>query len=705
MPTKLKPVDPTITAALKQFATFEKDQGRSGLILPSNYRLVPVTVAKDDTAVLGALTHLLVRDLLIGRNQELSKAHNRLLALMAYEYARHIGEHTPPARVPFALETGLGKTSSVVALAIALHQLCVDVSVTFVVNRVDDIADIYRDVTHNYAADKNQDGSLMFPELAKCDPIEPGYIGMVYNETAETKERVRQGVYPAPLSEEQAAKCRCLLVTHNRVFASQSTGADASKQSLFTEFNGRPRNLYAWDEALVRTEAKTVSMNDVDIQLDSFAKAVDDADRPEWAEGALSYLQDILGTLKAELGRQQATRDGTARTLDIPREPDAVIDARIKAVNRVVSRGKKGNVASVWALTRLLDLCRNEKLRVVNVGKGALITWAVNVPDAIARCVVLDGSYPLSLLSQRDKSLQPHPEFEKLRVGVKRYDSVTVTHIPAAAGKDRYVDMMAKAEWEDRLPSREAAAIINEDIPAGERVLIVTHKGDYAKEGKSRRWIDIPDILADDLRRHHGVDMSRVEILTWGAHRSTNAMKDIRYGIGLGMMFRPEDQIAAEAVAQSGDTFIALPDIELTDTGQYEITDRMYQAQSRGNGRNVTLDKNGQAQAGWFHWYQFLTYSRPFDILANHCPGLTVTAQPARFLTATDYVFSVDTVSEAIMSYLALTDLDTVSTKMLKSAVGMSECARITWQRAVKDAALLMSGWNHEGRSFVRCQK
>jgi hypothetical protein len=580
-------------------------------------------------------------------------------------------------RYAFDLDTGMGKTQSVVAWLAEVHAQGLPYSVAVCASKVEALCDLKRDLMQQGLPEEK----IGLWHSYKFDPAmaEEARLGRV------------PGFASLPATKDHD-NAQFLLVTHSRI-----RGGGSVTPRL--KYRGGERSLVIWDETLLVSDHRCIRHADIQSAIGWLEPQVDALAAGNAAKAdrvaALRYARTCETTLALELVRQRAAQDGKPLPVRLP-----VIEPEELDKHRAALGAIKGNAVALDALSDLFDLA-GLPVRVLDRvdGGGAHITYTVAVPKDLRRVVVLDASWPIRLLEQLDKSITLKPGFQGR---VKRYDQVTLHYVKVGAGRVSLTRSMLQSSAAERAYSREVAEVLRA-MPEDKAAIVVTFK----TRPNGRHTVDIEGILKRDLREA-GVDLNatvmvdgkprpRIVFLTWGNETSQSCFSYCSTVVVAGVLQRADADIAGAIVGQRDDLLSPVTVKDIEDVKRSEVVHSLYQAISRAACRVVD---NGLA--------------RPTDIyLAHHdeevlgllssvMPGLQVRPWQTQHLkTATPP--KVNHVADKIVAHLnALpASVNEVSTKALIKALRLEDVAPKTFTRA-RNRAAGAAPWKIKGRGFVR---
>lgn len=637
-------------------------------------------IAKADMADVHRLTigafDRLTRNLTAFGNV-LSDDHRKALHEIVREYSLLASGHRV-GRYAFDLDTGMGKTQSVVAWLAEVHALGLPYSVAVCASKVEALCDLKRDLVRQGVPE----AKIGLWHSYDFDPSKA--------DDARTGRVKDHASLPATGNYDTA---QFLLVTHSRL----RSGAEGLTDRL--KYRGEDRSLVIWDESLLVSEHRTIRHADIKSAIGGLAPQVeamaDGSEAKTSRLAALRFAGDCERVLSVELARQRTAKGTKPRTVRLPDLPPETLDAHRRALIGTPRWKLYGE-----ALASLFDFVGSE-VRVLDRvdGGGAHVTFSIAVPPTLNRLVVLDASWPIRELERIDPTIRAKPRFQGR---VKRYDNVTLCFAKSGAGRQSVETSMAKERAEDRAYCREVAAILAE-VPEGEAALIFTFK----TRGSGRNAVDIEGTLRRDLRatgidldqtvRVNGEDKPRFVILTWGNETSLSSFSYCSHVVFAGVLQRSDSDIAGAIVGQRDDYLAVVDQDDIESVKRSEVAHCVYQAVSRSACRVVT-----NCYAGKTTIYLANHDHRVIDLLRKAMPGVVVDDWKPQFLK-TERPEKVEAVTKRIVAYLdsLSSEVSEVSAKTIKKAIGIGETEAMTFKRA-RDRVVQRVAWRVNGRSFVR---
>lgn len=598
---------------------------------------------------------------LISYGNVLSIEHKNALYELLMNYTKLInGEQV--GRFAFGLDTGMGKTESVVALIAAIHQLKLDhVSILVCQSKVEGLCELKRKLL-NMGVPEDSIGLIHSyqHDPAKVSNLPEGYASL-----------------PCTSRDEQR---QFQLVTHNRVKGVR----DISK---FNSYQDEPRTLAIWDESLLVSDALSITEPELIKAVHNFKV---DHKKHESYKSLLDYLDAALTAITTGL---DASRD-KASILKLN-----TLDSETQSLYRQLI-GRSLDEVNKAVLLKLIDISSQElKLLSTRDGQG-VITYQISVPSELNKVAILDASWWIRELERLDDTIQDvtthiHPH-------LKKYSKVTV-HQMMFSGSRTSITHDLGGKSEQRKISKELASVIK-PIPSNQAVLVFTYKKrgssgvDFVKTLKvdlNRIGIDT-DAMIEVTQGGKSVNKPRINFLTWGSETSLNEFSYCSNVILAGILHRSHLDIGAAMTGQSDNLALDIQHGDIKRVMDSEIAHLAFQALSRGSCRKVN---DGCAE--------------PMNVWIVH-KDLMIKPLLEKVMSGVKWKAwdEVDPVNKGIigrLSLMILGYLDSLDDKIIKvSSSGLRkslECYDInqsSWKAALKKALSGTEKWSLEQRSVAR---
>lgn len=566
-------------------------------------------------------------------------------------------------RYAYPLDTGLGKTQAIVAWASALHELGYEgVSLAVSASQVEALCQLKRDLIDNGVPEEK--------------------IGLLHSYKYDTRMIGESGYASEPSTSDKYDR-QIMLVTHARI-------KGPGNIERFNQYQGKSRNLLIWDESLLVSDSKALSIIKLRQGLGWISPRIGEE------SPVAVYLRKALDTIDEELLRQKSGKEPLPINL-----PELSGDA-IEDFKKIL-----GNEVMVSDLKAFLDKSQ-ESLRVVSISgneKGGAVYYDVSVSSDLSNICILDASYPIRELEKLDKTIKEGGKFSRK---IKRYGKVTIHHLTDWAGRYSREKDFKKFRKGDRKVSSEVCNLVRQ-IPPSLPVLMFTFK---TKEvGRGLKAVDYQKILKADLR-DAGVDTeATVEVeedgkiikkprfvwLTWGQETSLSQYSYCSQVVFAGVLHRSHLDLGSSIVGQSDDLLAEASYKTIKEMETSEIAHSLYQAMSRGSCRIIEVDQAKRMNVWLIHKHEDI---RP--LINEVMPGVVWKDWKGRHLKTTTK--QGDT-SKIIKNFLNRVpgDVYQISTRRLKQDTGLGDIENTTFTRALVKALKDNPQWyREEGQRSVK---
>ena len=472
--------------------------------------------------------------------------------------ARAVGESAALAlglikgRKAYGLDTGFGKTEMIVALLSAIHHLKLDhLSIMVCQFKIEALCELKRKLM--------QEG---VPEEK---------IGLVYSPLTT-----------ASLPYTKSTDLRQFqLVTHNRV---KDSRCDIVKQNSYLD---KPRSLVIWDESFLKSQSKSLSLNELSKAVSNFSI---DHRHKQSHEALIKWLQSSLSKLSNEEGLQQINNKPLELTL--VEMDDEVLTSYTNLLDlwRTFGSSKAHTNWQRELLKELLSMA-NSPIRLTMGGtvgsqKGqAVVSYEVTVPASFTNMVILDASVTIRELASMDTSVK----VVEANMIQKDYSSVNIHQLFNNGGRDSLTKDFAKETLVERRTSQEVIAVIKSKPT--EPFLIFTYKtnGDGVNFESILR-ADMASVGIDSLALVED-GKPRFQFLTHGNETSLNGLSYCTNVIMVGVLHLKADTIDGMIIGQQDNL---THEQDLDEARRVDVSEKVhkiYQALSRGSCRSVNDGK------------------------------------------------------------------------------------------------------------------
>ncbi|MDP1573267.1 hypothetical protein [Hydrogenophaga sp.] len=569
-------------------------------------------------------------------------------------------------RVAYGIDTGMGKTESIVALVTAIDQLKLDhVSVLVCQSKVEGLCSLKRKMM-----------DMGVPEAK---------IGLIHSydfdpTMLDANGKPREGNYASlqatPIGEQRQFQ----LVTHSRVRGD-------SDIARYNTYNDAPRSLAIWDESLLISDSVSINEKELDKAVHNFGVDYRDSNIHT---GLLSYLEQSLAYIKAELKVQ--AEGGVVSRLTLP-----TIDAETKRIYIKLIEQISGSRAYKQTLSSLMNIA-SEDLRMLRTGQGeGIVSYQTSIPTELNKVIILDASWWIRELQKLDPSITDEST-KFINSSLKKYDHVTVHQMFSGGGRTSLTNDFNGSREQRKIP-KEIAAVIK-TIPESEGILIFTY---IRRAGEP----DFIGMLKDDLA-HYGINLEqtvqtkvkgelvnvpRVNFLTWGSETSLNEYSYCSNVILAGILHRSHLDIGSSILGQQDNLTQSLSNQEIKRIHDSELAHLAFQALSRGSCR--ALD-NGYARA----MKAWIIHS---DISIKTILESVMTGVKWEIWDEIDSD-NKGVIARATLNILAYLDNQSqgrlkVSTSVMRKELELTNLASTTWTKALSSAMSKTKSWKLVGRS------
>lgn len=541
----------------------------------------------DKTEFLSNLIYTNSREILNIRNK-VSTDHDRLIRFLSGALAAQCLSpkgYKTRGRFAYDIDTGLGKSVSVLSLIKSIYQLQLDTSLIVANGQIAENCKIIRQLI-----------AMGVPE--SC-------IGICHSREVSPHDDV---LIPATHPSLRSSK-QFLFICHARFEISAFR-----KEMWLNQYNtyrGKDRTLVIYDESIKPSLPVAVDYAAC-TNLKKHIETVEGPARPD-EKRVLSALSrqaaDVQGVI--ERSAKALKRTGEKQVVDVTSVIDGKDHEKLQAI--LYSPKFFGDQYKRYTETaRALLLMCGYSCRLVHTSKtpdkltpGAcgLTRYLVIIPPELDNICVLDANYTADKLVAIDKSITKHVGFTQNAVDhVKRYDSLKIHRANLNAGKGRLCDEWAKFAVDMTDEERAADTYRNacvskflEDtsIPT----IFVAHKNIPTSKG-NMHFSQVLDAELDYYGVPKEVRKKNVHVVTWNSHTGSNHLSHCRRVIFCSMFNMPLITVAFQALATSQDL--------LFDFSSHCSVQHMkamvkvcyaYQAMSRCCIRNVLVDILGNTQA------------------------------------------------------------------------------------------------------------
>jgi len=247
---------------------------------------------------------------------------------------------------------------------------------------------------------------------------------------------------------------------------------------------------------------------------------------------------------------------------------------------------------------------------------------------------------------------------------------------------------------------QDVSAIIR-DIPENEGILVFVYKERNKRDMKRALDLELRKVgieLEDKPTLPTG--QPRISVETWGCETSLNEYRYCKHVILVGILHRDMTELEAQQLGQLNDLHRKVDAGDLKAIALSERAHLAYQALSRGACR--VLDQPGQARAMTGY---IVEYDEEIENeLSKVMPGVTWKTWTPLYSDPVAHGKTVHDLAKDVAQCLDQLPHETfkVSSRRLRSDLKAERVAKMTWNRAVKQACVINPQWNQRGQSLIR---
>ena len=614
---------------------------------------------------------------MINYGNVLSAAHEQALLEICDLYSNIIFGHKK-GRFVVPLQCGLGKSLSVLAIIIAIHNMKqTQRSVLVCQSRISELC-IMKTALIKAGVPPEKIGLV---HSYTYDPLATVVDGVVLN--ADGTTRAECAALPSNATNENGSDFQFLLCSHSRV-----QGRD--EITAFTHYKGNPRSLNLWDEGLVSTSSSSIRLG----ELNSAITILENDNRLDLSKVAplVTWLKASYQLLITEEAKQRLGSQASSVSLQQLTSADHMYFsslAKAKAIGR--SRGEwRGDLEALLGMSKA-------PVRVSIAGGESVVQYQDAVSRELTNLVVLDASYIIRQLVRLDPTLQD-PKFYVLRETLKSYSDVTLHRLNYYGSRD------AAENPQKLLKVATEIALVIKDIPVDQAICLFTFLNRDSRKPSHANGIQ--RVLMD-----HGVDLKATVTLpdgsnkprfvwkTWGEHTGANNASYCENLFMAGVLRQPEDDFTASLIGQTQNLLSPIDSEVVSEAMISECAHVVYQASLRSRARMVSCGKALSANL-----YLVFNDARIEHYLKEAMKGVVIKEWIPKdeFFKGSDVTGEV--AKKMILAFEDLTQgsINSISVSELKKSYGFTEVADKTFQLSRDQALLASTGWQLEGRSFKR---
>ncbi len=340
------------------------------------------------------------------------------------------------------------------------------------------------------------------------------------------------------LGNQRKQQARVMFATQ-QMLETKLTKSDSFEACDYFFWNGKPRQVRIWDEAILPSKSLTAE---------------------------LSYIEDLVGTIRRQrafeladkiknFGIELSTKKDND-TIEVPDIKESTFELETMINWFDTNSPQAATIEALWNLAE-----RTCRVRVH--GRSAVLDYEDVLPLDFGPMLVCDAS---GKTREVYKLWQEHRKgVKRLQSGEKNYRGLTLNVWNEGAGRDALRDSSQK--YIDAFVSAIST------IPTDEAILVVVRKQENKKKDT--------DFIEEFKARLP--DRSNIEFTTWGKHTATNEFKHCKHVMLVGVLnysFAQTEAIGRGAMGADTDDEFKMRDHEAVRLG--EIGHHIYQAACRG---------------------------------------------------------------------------------------------------------------------------
>lgn len=328
-------------------------------------------------------------------------------------------------RIAFPLETGMGKTTCVIALACLLEPL-------------------------------NKSLLVCSEQIEQLIEMRDSMIKAGVNEANIGIYHKVNNVNLASIKLEEMHNYQFLLVSHSRV---HNDSKSSTSERLLKYENGK-RSLTIWDESLITTEAYYCSLYEMVNAINDWISRYSgkkkegrcSKNNSDDYEKLNNYFLQVKELFDSEINET---------ILEIPYVSDEILNRNL--INTIVT-----NYLYKSVLDTLIKFNQFGKVRITKGKDGtSIVQFDQLVDDCFDKIIVMDASSRIRKLMNFDKSLTVHP------LGVnKTYKNIEILHADVKSSKSSFE--VNGSHLKDYL--NEFQHLLKNEIPSDKNIIIFCHK-------------------------------------------------------------------------------------------------------------------------------------------------------------------------------------------------------------------------------------
>lgn len=500
-------------------------------------------------------------ELLKGYGNEPSEQHELAIEKLASQIS-FIAYSNIPIRLAAPLETGMGKTTTIIAALLCMENT--DRSALVCVETLDQQRELHEACIN---------------------------AGISSNKIARFHKVVSEQQNHPCIRQEEASLYQFLIVCHNKLYSDSKKISkdplDEISVNWMNTFNGEERSIVFWDERLEPKSCFTLFKSEIRSALGAWLPLYEE----KIATKTINNLRDDQAATLRNLGEwlkevnhllTNMTNNGLLSfpQLDITNQDAKICLEYVSCLREGSERDNKN----------ILELIKFNQIGIIRLIKAnnrdSLIQFQTQIHSEFRKLVIFDATLPIRELSKYDRTI------EIMDIPIRKsYKNVVIHICPTYSSKNHLTGKQKSRNLESYY--QEIDQLLHHEIPQSEEVLLFTFKG-----------------ILEEVKNHFNQDkyFHRVHVTHWGMHKASNRYSHIKYMATLGIMRRNAADLIANILGAKDDIGSTVTAKELQAVEHTEMADMLIQAIGRGHNR---VTKSGGIAGDTAIWLYLPEKDRP----------------------------------------------------------------------------------------------
>jgi hypothetical protein len=478
------------------------------------------------------------------------------------------------------LPCGAGKTQTIVALILAMHELGIeDRGLVVTQFKISELCLLKLQLLKHGVPERK----LGLIHGYKVNDTYPNADdGLPYTDGTYTKAMQDRAILPA-INDDQSSDFQFLLMSHTKV-------KHHSREQEFFVYDAQPR-VWIWDEEMLNTDATSIKLSVLSSAIFNFKQFHIDRGLKGLPLRMLQVFESGFQKIRQEQS-MQVENHFSPRPVYLP-----PVESQEITLFKDFLKNEYHNIHHPKDKEVLKSFLKMQygSLRVLTTGNHAVMKYDVVIPEEAGLVVVLDGSALIRDVLKADPRLKTWSD----PVDIKDHSAIKF-HTLHQSGS-RYRATYTELGNLDLIP-REVAIKIASFEPT-DCVCIFTFKD---KSDSMPKHIDHTALLKDVLEKElsplgisldetimiNGKTRKRFVFKTFGNHVGSNDVAYCNKIFALGMNERGTECTHASLIAQTGDPTKVFTYEQIKDAHTSELAHNLYQLSMRGCGRFMINGKS-----------------------------------------------------------------------------------------------------------------